>query len=921
MKPAVIRLEDYLEHYGTPHEGMIPHSGRYPYGSGDDPYSHPSDLLARINELEKEYDGKETEVAKALGMSTTELRKQKSIAKDAERVANIARVRRLKDHGCSNLEIQRRTGIPEATVRNYLKDYALEKANLTQTVADKLEGELKAKKYLDIGKGSETYIGCSANRLQTAVEKLKDKGYFVDKIRVEQAGNPGHYTTVKVLGPPGTTQRDLFKNLSEIKALGDNYTTDGGKTWKTLEPPANLDSSRLKIRYAEEGGKDKDGVIELRRGLDDLNLGNSQYAQVRIAVDGTHYLKGMAMYSDNMPSGIDVIFNTNKTKDVPMIGPKDNSVLKPLKDDPNNPFGALIKENKYDRDGNLLKASGQYHYIGKDGKEHLSPINKVKEEGEWDEWDRNISSQFLSKQKYGLAKQQLDITLREKKAELQEIQSIPNPAIRKALLKKFADSCDSDSVHLKAAALPRQSWKVILPITGLKETEVYAPTYKNGEEVVLVRYPHGGTFEIPRLIVNNNNLSAKAVMKNAPDAIGINASVAQRLSGADFDGDTVLVIPTKNTDIKTTAPLEGLKDFEPSERYKKVPGMKVMSEEYKQNAMGQISNLITDMTIQGAKEEELARAVRHSMVVIDAPKHELNYVQSYKDNGIEALKKKYQLDPDTGKAGGASTLISRAKSKDIVRERKIDYYPSDVNPDTGVIKWRETGRTYIDYKTGKVVAATTNSTKMAEHQDARELISAKNTKIEQLYASHANNLKALANEARKEWISTKPYIRDPSATKTYSDEVKTLQAKLDNALANSPRERQAQLIANSIYLDKVKQYNITDKKEKKNVKTQALAEARARTGAISRANRDIDISDREWEAIQAHAISNNKLESIIENADLDALKARAMPRSNKIPSAKISLIKSLAGRYTQAEIAAMAGVSASTVSKVISGKA
>lgn len=919
MEPIIIGLEDYLEHYGTPHEGKVPHSGRYPYGSGDDPYAHPSDLLARINELEKKYDGKETEVAKALGMSTTELRKQKSIAKDVEKIANIAKVRRLKDHGCSNLEIQRRTGIPEATVRNYLKDYSLEKANLTQTVADKLENELKNKKFLDVGKGSEIYIGCSSNRLQTAVEKLKNKGYFVDKIHVEQAGNPGHYTTVKVLGPPGTVQRDIFQDLSNIKSLGDNYTNDGGKTWKTLEPPASLDSSRVKIRYAEDGGKDKDGVIELRKGLDDLNLGNSQYAQVRIAVDGTHYIKGMAMYSDDMPPGVDLIFNTNKTKDVPMMGPKDNTVLKPLKKDPNNPFGALIKENKYDRDGNLLKASGQYHYIGKDGKEHLSPINKVKEEGEWDEWDKSISSQFLSKQKYGLAKQQLDITYREKKMELQEIQSISNSVIRKALLKEFADNCDSDSVHLKAAALPRQSWKVILPITKLKETEVYAPTYKNGEEVVLIRYPHGGTFEIPRLIVNNNNPSAKSLMKNAPDAIGINSAVAQRLSGADFDGDTVLVIPTKNTDIKTTSPLEGLKDFEPSERYKKVPGMKIMSEKYKQNAMGQISNLITDMTLQGAKEEELARAVRHSMVVIDAPKHELNYTQSYKDNGIEALKKKYQLDPKTGKAGGASTLISRAKSKYVVDERPIDYYPSDVDKNTGIVKWRETGRTYIDYKTGKTVKATTDSTRMAETTDARTLISSRNTKMEQLYASHANKLKALANEARKDWIASDSYIRDPSATKTYSEEVKNLKSKLDIALANGPKERQAQLIANSIYLNKIRKYKVEDK-DKKKIKTQALAEARARTGAISRANRNIDITDREWEAIQAHAITKNTLDSIIKNTDLDELKQRAMPRTNRIPSAKIALIKSLAGRYTQAEIAAMAGVSSSTVSKVIAGK-
>lgn len=917
MEPVVISLSDYLAHYGTPHEGDIPHSGRYPYGSGDDPYAHPNDLLARISELSKKYD-KETDIAQALGMSTTELRKQKSLAKDAERAANITRVRKLKDHGYSNLEIQRRTGIPEATVRNYLKDYALEKANLTQTVADKLEKELETKPYLDVGLGSEIAMGVKPSRFNTALEKLKNKGYYLENVRVPQAGNPGKYTTVKVLGPPGTEAKDVFKDFGNIKQIGENYTSDNGETWKTLEPPASLDSSRIKIRYGEEGGKDKDGVIELRRGLDDLNLGNSQYAQVRIAVDGTHYLKGMAMYANKMPDGVDVIFNTNKPKGTPMIAEKEGEkeVLKKLTDDPDNPFGALIKENKYDKDGNLLQAGGQYHYIGKDGKEHLSPINKVKEEGDWDEWSRDLSSQFLSKQTYGLAKQQLDITYKNKKAELQEIQSLTNPSIKKALLKDFAEQCDSDSVHLKAAALPRQSWKVILPITKLKETEVYAPTYKNGEQVALIRYPHGGTFEIPLLTVNNNNVQAKSVIKNSPDAIGINEAVAQRLSGADFDGDTVLVIPTRGNKIKSTAPLEGLKDFEPKELYAGYPGMKVMSERTKGIQMGEISNLITDMTLQGATEDELARAVRHSMVVIDAKKHKLDYKRSYNDNAIDALKRKYQYNPKTGRYGGSSTLISRAKSPYNVDERKQNY---SIDKETGEKIWFNTNRTYVDYKTGKVVTAQTQSTKMAETNDARTLISASNTRMENLYALHANRLKALANDARKDYITTKTYKRDPSATKAYSDEVASLESKLHIAMSNKPKERQAQLLANSIYKKKIKEYNIP-KEDQKKVKTQALYEARARTGAIKRSDRVIDITDNEWKAIQAHAISNNTLDNIIDNTDLDSLRQRAMPKNKSIPSAKVSLIKQLSGRYTQAEIAEMVGVSASTVSKVIAGK-
>ena len=82
---------------------------------------------------------------------------------------------------------------------------------------------------------------------------------------------------------------------------------------------------------------------------------------------------------------------------------------------------------------------------------------------------------------------------------------IPNPTLKRQLLDSFADECDSAAVHLKGAALPRQGCYTILPVGSLGDNEVYAPNYKNGEEVILVRYPHAGTFEIPKLRVNNNN--------------------------------------------------------------------------------------------------------------------------------------------------------------------------------------------------------------------------------------------------------------------------------------------------------------------------------------------------------------------------------------------------------------------------------
>ena len=900
-------MNDFLAHYGTPHEGSTPHSGRYPW----DPYKHPYEVMAEIEKYKVEFKGVEKDIANAMGLSTTEYRQIKSIASAEKKSADIIRCRRLRDHDGMDINgIAKKTGLTYGTVRNYLMSYEAEKANTSKTVAEKLKEELKTKKYLDVGLGTEAELGVKRTTLQTALKRLKDEGYLVDDVKVEQAGNPGQYTTVKILGRQDALKKDVFNDYSQIKPVGEVYSTDLGKTWQSLQPPTSLDSKRIMIRYAEDGGVDKDGVIELRRGVPDLDLGDSRYAQVRIAVDGTHYLKGMAMYANRMPEGVDVIFNTNKPKGTPMMSDDKDAeqVLKPLKNkDPENPFGALIKAN------------GQSYYDGPNGEKLLSPINKVKEEGEWTKWSKSVSSQVLSKQTYGLAKEQLDITFRQKKDELKDIQALTNPYIKQHLLYEFADNCDSSSVDLKAAAFPRQAYKVILPITGLSENEIYAPTYRNGEQVALIRYPHGGIFEIPTLKVNNNNRQAKSLINNAPDAVGINAVVAEQLSGADFDGDTVLVVPMSNTKLKTSKPLEGLKDFNPSAAYPGYPGMKVMGDKQKQ--MGVISNLITDMTQQNAPVEELVRAVKHSMVVIDAEKHKLNYRQSYKDNGIEALKKKYQFNPETGKMG-AATLISKASSEARIPEIR-DYYK--VDPETGKKIFLPTGRYYIDKK-GNKIEAQTKTTQMAITDDARTLISKSNTRMENLYASYDNNLKAMANEARKEAYNMKLYSKDPSASKAYATEVSTLNAKLNEAMKNKPRERQAQLLANALYKQKVRDYEIDDN-DKKKVKTQALAEARIRTGAISRSDRVIPISDKEWEAIQAHAISGNQLKNILANTDVDELKQRAMPRRKGIASSKKALIKRLQNtkgpdgepRYSQAEIADMVGLSASTVSKVLAG--
>ena len=911
-------LNDMLMHYGMPRR-----SGRYPWGSGKDPYQHSGDFMSRVDELRNsnfkftDENGKvwtgDNAIAKSMGLTTTQFRTQYALAKDERRALEVARAKSLREDGLSLKEIANKMGYAnDSSVRSLLNAGSEARMNQAKATAEFLKKQIEEKGMIDVGTGVERELGISKEKLNQALYILEMEGYPVYGGGVPQVTNPGKQTNIKVACPPGTEHKEIY-DYANVHSVNDYISYDDGDTFqKGFVYPESLNSSRLKIRYAEEGGINKDGVIELRRGVADLDLGNSHYAQVRIMVDGTHYLKGMAVYSDDLPDGVDVLFNTNKKNGTPMT-----DVLKKVKDDPDNPFGSLIKEH-----------GGQSYYIDADGQKKLSLINKRADEGDWGEWSDHLPSQFLSKQSMTLIKKQLNLATNDKQAEFDEICSLTNPTVKKALLKSFADDCDSAAVHLQAAALPRQKYQVILPLTTIKETEVYAPNYKDGEQVALIRYPHGGTFEIPILRVNNKLDEGKNILGNTPkDAIGISSKVAERLSGADFDGDTVMVIPTGGKiKITSTPPLKGLEGFDPKMSY----GCDSKStdangtthyfrdgKEYKimnntQTEMGIISNLITDMNLKGATQDELARAVRHSMVVIDAEKHKLDYKQSAIDNGISSLKKRYQGTVDDGKYHeGAATLISRAKSKELVIKRKGSPI---IDPETGKQTYKEVYEEYTDPKTGKVKFRTQESTKMAETDDARTLSSG--TPQEEAYADYANKMKSLGNQARKEMLATGKIQYSASAKEAYRAEVDSLTAKLNVALMNAPRERQAQIIANATIQAKKQDNPDMTRAEIKKEKNRALTQARIRVGA----NRQpIEITDREWDAIQAGAISENKLIQIINNCDIDSLRQRATPRqTTELSQAKVNKINAMRmSGYTTAEIAESLGVSSSTVSKYI----
>jgi predicted transcriptional regulator len=943
--------EDILKHYGMPKR-----SGRYPWGSGENPFQRSGDFLSRVDELRKENftftddDGKtwkgDMAIAKSMGLDSTQFRTQVSLANAERRSLQVDTAKGLREKGYSLNEIAEKMGYKnDSSVRSLLNENSEARMNQAKKVADFLKEQVDTKGMIDVGVGVERELGnISREKMKQALYILEMEGYELYGGGVPQVTNPGKQTNIQVLCPPGTEHKEIY-NLENVHSLRDYISHDGGDTFDTFVYPKSMDSNRIKIRYAEEGGNDKDGVVEIRRGVDDLSLGNSHYAQVRILVDDNKYIKGMAVYSDNMPDGVDAIFNTNKKQGTPK-----GDVLKNIEKDPDNPFGSLIK------------AGGQSYYIDKDGKRQLSLINKRAEEGDWDEWSKNLPSQFLSKQSKTLIEKQLNLASADKQAEFDEIMSLPNPTLKKVLLKKFSDDCDSAAIHLQAAALPRQRYQVILPITSMKDNEVYAPNFEPGEQVALIRFPHGGTFEIPILTVNNKQAEARRILGNTPaDAIGINSKVANRLSGADFDGDTVMVIPTGGK-VKITStrmdPKHGLDDFDPKMSYGTVKkgdqyynshGKKIKVMSNTQTEMGKASNLITDMTLRGATQDELAKAVRHSMVVIDAEKHKLDYKQSEIDNNITSLKKKYQgsYDKEGRYREGAATLISRAKSQEprlkvtgspkintkdkawydptrpegallynrVANKADKDWYDPTLPKSAYVYKPAET---YVD-KTGKVKTRTQQSTKMAETDDAFTLVSDANTPAERVYAEYANRMKALGNQARKEMVTAGNIEYSSSAKKVYQEEVDHLMSQLNVALKNAPRERQAQLMANAAINAKKQANPDITRNEIKKLGQQELTKARAIVGAK---RLPVTISDREWEAIQAGAISENRLTQILNNVDIDDLRQRATPRTtNSLSTAKINRIASMkASGYTTKDIANALGVSSTTVLKYLKGK-
>jgi hypothetical protein len=918
---VLMEEEDYLQHYG-----ILRKSGRYPWGSGDNVSQRSQTFLDTVDSLRSQ-GLSDTEICRGFSTiehpyTTSDLRASRTIALAQLKHDKMAQAEKLAATGMSNGAIAKEMGLPnESSVRSLLASGKKDKADSLENTRDMLRREVDKKGAIDIGAGNElslplgdnpaALIGVTETKFKVAVAMLREEGYVTHKVKVPQVGT-GKETTIKVLAKPDVKWVDLKNDPGLIKLINEK-SQDNGKTWPPQwQTPIAISSKRVGINYKEDGGAEADGVIYVRPGAKDLSLGANRYAQVRIDVEGTHYIKGMAILKDDLPHGVDLVFNTNKSN----TGNKLDA-LKPQEADKDNPFGAITRQ--------LHDEHGKVH----------SAMNIVNDEGKWETWSRSLPSQMLSKQEPSIAKQQLDVTYERRRKEFEEIMALTNPTVKKKLLEEFAEGTDSAAVHLKAAAMQRQATQVILPVKSVKDNEIYAPNFNDGERVALVRFPHGGTFEIPQLTVNNRNREAKSLLGNGKDAVGINSRVAERLSGADFDGDTVLVIPNPHGSIKSSPPLDGLKNFDPKSEYRAYPGMKTVdggivqsdgkTVDYGKNKprpgnmqqeMGNISNLITDMTLKGANHDELARAVRHSMVVIDCEKHKLDYKASAVNNGILALKEKYQ----GAKNAGASTIVSRSTAETRVNLRKpraaADGGPIDRK--TGALVFVETGEQYTNKK-GKVITKTFVSKQLAETPDAHTLLSADGgTRMERIYADHSNKLKSLANQARLQTLDLKGKPYSDSAKRTYSKEVDELNSALKLAKLNAPLERQAQALARSVINQKKAANPDMDKDDLKKVSNQALAEMRKRTGA---GKTRIELTPTQWQAIQAGAISKTKLEEILNHADMDSVRVLATPRERLLmSSSKLARAQRMIQQgFTQAEIAAGLGVSLTTLKNGLNG--
>ena len=235
--------DDILMHYGVKRR-----SGRYPWGSGDNPFQHGGDFLSRVEELQSQ--GKsEKEIAEELKMSTTDLRMQVRVAKHERRMVLADRAKSLREEGKTLDEIAKIMGYNnDSSVRALLNENTATNKNKARQTAERLKQELAEKGALDVGTGAERELGVSSGVLQEALFILETEGYNRFGVGVPQVNNPKNRTITPIISVPDIDQRQVYQDLSLVKSVGEYHSTDGGESWDKREYPASISSDRVKIR-------------------------------------------------------------------------------------------------------------------------------------------------------------------------------------------------------------------------------------------------------------------------------------------------------------------------------------------------------------------------------------------------------------------------------------------------------------------------------------------------------------------------------------------------------------------------------------------------------------------------------------------------------------------------------------------------
>lgn len=905
---TALNPDDVIQHYGRGHNSGG-RSGRYPWGSGDERTRYHEEVdklkLKGFDTIDKQ--------AKELGLKRSELQQHLSRENSVIKEYVVSRGNEIIGTGKSIRQAAEELNMPDATLRNYLSTGTPKTAKAKLEKAEAVKNMYKAAidkqaKYIDIGAGTEHQIGITDYQKKLAVEALKNEGYYVHPVRMPNITSPDKPITTMVLTKdpdPKSAQR----NVLDVQL--PNYQYNGVKL-TGIKKPMDVSWDDVKISYGTNGENDRDGTILVRRGVKDADLGDTHYAQVRISVGGTHYMKGMAMYGDAddfKGTKADYIFHTNKPSTK-----TPQEVLKKQKDNPLNPFESSIRRQR-------------------------GVFNIVNQEGDWNDYHPTIASQMLSKQRIPFIKERLNDTIKMHQESFDKIMSITNPIVKKKLLEDLGGdpndptkrgAIDTAQIHLRAIGEQGTRFKTLISNPWLKPNEIYAPDYKNGEHVVLVRYPHGGTFEIPDLVVNNKNTKSKKLLGNAIDGIGIHPETARILSGADFDGDTALIMPNNNgriksSDARTTHAFKSLREFDPNtyeltskadlpyegkvkNKYSGVEETKMIypgrhiTPRYKQTEMGNVSNMITDMTIRGATNDELIRAVKYSMVVIDSEKHHLDYKQAKDDLGISALQKRYmtKIDPDTGrKSIGANTLISVSKHDlGLSKEKRKELL------DAGLSQYEINKEMQ---KHGKLLPTLADQGKLSKINSG--------TPVEALYQNYIERLQTMKETARKTVSEIKTPERSDVARKVFKNEVASLGSKIKSIQSQAPLERKAQIEANRAYREYVHSNPDISTDRKKNIRSEMINKARDQNG-LPAYEKKIHITPDEWNAIQSNAISKTAMSTLMKKADMEELKEYAMPKKkSNISSGKLaSIMRKLEnGSATLAEIAESEGMSVNAI--------